>query len=346
LRLRKTYSAPTLLSLARNIRKEKNIMKAITYTEYGSPKVLRTEEIEKPTPNENQVLVKVHSTSINAQDYRVRNGKPFVMRLMIGSLLRPKNTRVGTDFAGRVEAVGTSVKQFKPGDEVFGCARGAFAEYVCARKDMLTLKPANVSCEQAASAPVAGLTALQAIRYTGGIKPGQKVLIQGASGGVGMYVVQIAKEFGAEVTAVCSPRNLEMARSIGADHVIDYTKEDFTRNTQHYDLIIAINGYHSIFAYRRALKPQGTYVSAGGTLLQFFQAMLLGSLLSKDGGRKMSSMGIAEVKQDDLTMLAKLLEAGKITPYIDRQYPLNEIVKAFQYVEEKHAQGKVMVQIS
>ena len=246
-------------------------------------------------------------------------------------------------MAGRVEAVGENVKQFRPGDEVFGCANGAFAEYVLAREAYLALKPANKSFEEAAAVPVAALTALQGIRYAGGIQPGQKVLIQGASGGVGTFALQLAKSFGAEVTAVCSPRNLDMARSNGADHVIDYTKEDFTRNRQRYDLILAVNGYHSLLAYSRALLLQGTYVCAGGTLPQFFQAMLLGSLMSREGGRKMTSMGIAKVNQEDLVFLGQLLETGKIPPVIDRRYSLSDIVEAFRYVENTHAQGKVVI---
>jgi len=320
-------------------------MKAILYTKYGPPDVLRIEDIEKPTPNENQVLIKVHAASINAQDYRVRNGKPFLARLMIGGIHKPKNTRVGSDFAGQVEAVGENIKQFKPGDEVFGCCNGAFAEYICAREGALALKPANISYKQAATVPVAALTALQGIRYAGDIQLGQKVLIQGASGGVGTFAVQLAKSYGAQVTAVCNTKNLDMARSIGADHVIDYTREDFTRKSQRYDLILAINGYHSLIAYQRALSHQGIYVCVGGDLSQFIQVMLLGSLMSKNGGQKMGSMGIAQVKQADLVFLARLLEEGKIVPVIDRSYPLNEIVEAFRHVEEKHAQGKVVVEI-
>ena len=324
-------------------------MKAVVYTQYGSPDVLRIEEIEKPVPQDDQALVKVYATSINAGDYRMRGGRPLLLRLLTGGLLKPKNTRTGSDLAGRVEAVGKNVKQFRPGDEVFGCRSGAMAEYVCAREGLLAPKPANVTFEQAAAMPVAALTALQGLRCAGDmrcagdIRPGQKVLIQGASGGVGTFAVQIAKSFGAEVTAVCSTKNLEMARALGADVVIDYTRQDFTRGRERYDLIFAANGYHSLFAYRRSLSPQGVYVCAGGTLPQFFQAMLLGSLLSKNGGKKLGSMGIAEVKQDDLVLLGKMLEAGKIAPLIDRSYALREVVEAFRYVEEKHAQGKVVI---
>lgn len=321
-------------------------MKAVIYTKYGAPEVLCLEEVEKPAPNEDQVLVKVHAASINAGDYRMRNGKPFLARLMIGGILKPKNTRIGSDFAGRVEAVGDNVKHIQPGDEVFGCRNGAFAEYICAREDALALKPANLSFEQAAAVPVAALTALQGIRYAGGIQPGQKVLIQGASGGVGTFAVQLAKFFGAQVTAVCSTKNLDMARSIGADYVIDYKQEDFTRSPQRYDLILAINGYQSLPAYQRALNPQGVYICAGGNLLQFLQAMLLGSLMSNKGGKKMGSMGIAQVKQDDLILLANLLEKGRISPVIDRIYSFSEIVEAFRYLEDAHAQGKVVVTVS
>ena len=320
-------------------------MKAILYHKYGSPDVLQIEEIEKPIPDENQVLVKVHATSINAGDYRVMRADPFFIRLVTGGFLKPKDTRLGGDVAGRVEAVGKNVKQFRPGDEVFGCCHGAFAEYVCAREGLLALKPSNISFEQAAAVPIGALTALQGLRDTGNIKAGQKVLIQGASGSVGMFAVQIAKSFGAEVTAVCSTRNLDMARSIGADHVIDYKKEDFTRNKQQYDLIFAANGYHSLAAYKRALRPQGVYVCAGGTMPQFLQAMFLGSLMSQKGGKKMTSMGIAKVNQEDLNYLRELLEAGKIVPVIDRIYRLTEIAEAMRYVENVHAQGKVVITV-
>ena len=318
-------------------------MKAVVYSEYGPPDVLKIEEVEKPTPQDKQVLVKVHATSINAADWREMRADPILIRLMGGGLLKPKNMRLGSDVAGRVEAVGENVKQFRPGDEVFGCANGAFAEYVLARESYLAMMPAHISFEKAAAVPVAALTALQGIRHAGGIRPGQKVLIQGASGGVGTFAVQLAKSSGADVTAVCSTRNLDMARSIGADHVIDYTKEDFTRNRQRYDLIFAVNGYHSLGDYKRALNPEGIYVCAGGTLPQFFQAMLLGSLMSRNGEKKLGSMGIAKVDQEDLVYLGELLEAGKIVPVIDQGYPLSEIAEAMRYIEEKHAQGKVVI---
>lgn len=319
-------------------------MKAIVYKKYGPPEVLQMEEVEKPAPDANQVLVKVHAASINAGDYRTMNPDALLMRLMSG-LLKPKNPRLGHDIAGRVEAAGKNVKQFRPGDEVFGCAHGAFAEYVLAKEERLTLKPANKSFEEAAALPVAALTALQGLRDAAGIRPGQKVLIHGASGGVGTFAVQLAKSFGAEVTAVCSTRNLDMARSIGADHVIDYTKEDFTQSPPRYDVIFAVNGYHPLSDYKRALSPQGVYICAGGTMTQFFQAMLLGPLRSRKGGKKMGSMGVAKINQKDLVYVGELLAAGKITPVIDRRYPLREIADAFRYIADKHAQGKVVITI-
>jgi NADPH:quinone reductase-like Zn-dependent oxidoreductase len=239
-------------------------MKAIAYHRYGSPDVLVYEEIEKPVPNDNEVLIKVCAAALNALDWRLMRGKPAFARLMIGGLLKPKNARLGVDVAGQVEAVGRNVTGFKPGDEVFGVCKGACAEYACTVEDKLALKPANISFEEAAAVPVAAVTALPALRDKGRIKPGQKVLVDGASGGVGTFAVQIAKLFGAEVTAVSSTGKLETARSIGADHVIDYTQEDFTRRGERYDLIIAANAYHSILNYRRVLHPKGISVMAGG----------------------------------------------------------------------------------
>lgn len=320
-------------------------MKAVKYTQYGPPDVLQLGELEKPIPQGSQVLVKVQASSVNAGDYRVRTGKPLVMRLALGGLQRPKDTRVGSDVAGVVEALGENVSQFQPGDEVFGCASGAMAEYALAREIYLAPKPASVTFEQAAAMPVAGLTALQAVRYAGGIQQGQRVLIQGASGGVGTFLVQLAKVYGANVTGVCSPKNAELVRSLGAEHVIDYTREDFTRGIQRYDLIFAVNGYHPLWAYRRTLSPQGVYVCVGGSLTQIFQAILLGSLFSQKGGKKLGNMGIAKVEQADLISLGELLESGKIHPVIDRSYPLSEIVEVFRYVEGTHAQGKVVIRV-
>jgi NADPH:quinone reductase-like Zn-dependent oxidoreductase len=318
-------------------------MKAIVHTKYGPPDVLQLREIEKPTPKENQILVKVHAASINAADYHIVRGSPFLTRLVFGGLLRP-NPRFGSDVAGRVEAVGENVTQFRPGDEVFGGARGAFAEYALAREANLALKPTNRSFEEAAAVPGAALTALQAIRYAGGIRPGQKVLIQGASGGVGTFAVQLAKHFGAEVTAVCSTRNLEMVRSLGAGHVIDYTKEDFTRNRQRYDLILAVNGYHPLSVYRRALNPQGNYVCIGGSMAHFLEAVLVGPLMSRFGRKKLG-MVFARLNHKDLVHLGELLEAGRIVPWIDRKYPLSEVPEAIRYMEEEHAQGKVVITV-
>jgi NADPH:quinone reductase-like Zn-dependent oxidoreductase len=319
-------------------------MKAIVCTKYGHPlDVLQLKEVEKPTPTDNQVLVKVHAASVNISDLAPVRGV-FLARLLGTGLLRPKRTMVGADIAGRVEAVGKNVKQFQPGDEVFGDASGGFAEYVCAREDLLALKPANVTFEEAASVGVAAISALQGLR-AGQIQAGQKVLVNGASGGVGTFAVQIAKSFGTEVTAVCSPKNLDNARSMGADHVIDYTQEDFTRNGQRYDLIIAVNGYHSMLSYRRALSPKGMCVVLGGKLSQVFQALLLGPLISKTGSKKIGFMGIAKLNQKDLMLLKELLEAGKVKPVIDRRYPLSKTAEAMQYLEEGHARGKVVITV-
>lgn len=320
-------------------------MKAIVCTKYGPPDVLRFIEVEKPAPDENQILIDVHAASINALEWHLMRADPFFIRLTDG-LLKPRNPRFGRDVAGRVEAVGENVKQFHPGDEVFGCAHGSFGEFAIAEKSELTLKPSNISYENAAAVPVAALTALQGIRYAGGIGPEQKVLIQGASGGVGTFAVQFAKLFGAKVTAVCSTRNQDMARSIGADKVIDYTKEDFTRNSERYDLIVGVNGYHPISAYKRALKPEGIYVCTGGTMRQIFESMLLGSLMSRKEGKKLANMGIATINEDDLDHVGDLLKAEKIVPVIDRSYPLNEVAEAMRYVEDIHAQGKVVITVT
>ena len=264
-------------------------MKAIVYTKYGPPDVLQLKEVEKPTPKDDEVLIKVHAASVNAADLHLLRADPFLVRLDSG-LLKPKNKILGADIAGRVEAVGRNVKQFKPGDEVFGdisaCGWGGFAEYVCARENVLALKSASMTFEEAAAVPMAAVTALQGIRDTGQIKPGQKVLINGASGGVGTFAVQIAKSFGTEVTAVCSTSKMDMVRSIGADHVIDYTKEDFTQNGKRYDLIIGANGHQSLSDYKGALSPEGIYVCTGGTMAQIFESMLLGPLTSMNGSKK------------------------------------------------------------
>ncbi len=319
-------------------------MKAIVYTYHGSPDVLQLKEVEKPVPQDNQLLIKVHAASANALDYHLMRGMPQVG--ITDRLREPKPTIPGVDLAGRVEAVGSAVTQFKPGDEVFGSGRGAFAEYACAREDAVVLKPATMTFEAAATVPVAGFTALQGLRDHGQIQPGQKVMINGASGSVGTYAVQIAKAFGAEVTAVCSTRNLDMVRSLGADHVIDYTQEDFTRNGQRYDLITTVNGYHPILTYRRALSPTGIYVMIGASkdhLLQAaFETMLLGSLISRIGRQKMRFF-ISNPNQKDLVFLKELLQAGKVVPVIDKCYPLSETAEAIRYLEGVHARGKVVI---
>ncbi|HLO17801.1 MAG TPA: NAD(P)-dependent alcohol dehydrogenase [Anaerolineales bacterium] len=330
-------------------------MKAIVYHSYGSPDVLKYEDVEKPTPRDDQVLIKVRAASVNLADYARLKGVPFLIRLVYpraraDGILRPKDPRLGRDVAGDVEAVGRNITHFKPGDAVFGWCSGAFAEYVCASESALVIKSDNVTFEQAAAVPVAALTALQGLRDKGQIQPGQKVLINGASGGVGTFAVQIAKAFGAEVTAVCSTRNLDTARSIGADHVIDYTHEDFTRTGQRYDLILTVNGYHPLGAYRHALTPKGTYIMAGGSNARIAQAVLevtlLGSLISKQGKQKMGFMGITKINQQDLVFVKELLETGKVVSIIDRKYPLNETIAAFRYFEEGHARGKVVITLS
>ena len=323
-------------------------MKAIVYTEYGSPDVLELKEVVKPTPKDDEVLVKVYAVSANAADLHLLRADPFLIRLSSG-LLKPKNEILGSDIAGRVEAVGSNAKQFKPGDEVFGdisgCGWGGFAEYVCVSETALALKPTHLSFEEAAAVPMAAVTALQGFHYAGEVRPGQRVLINGASGGVGTFAVQLAKTFGAEVTAVCSTRNLDRARSIGADHVIDYTKEDFAKNGQEYDLILATNGDRSISDYRRALSPKGVYVQTGGSMSQMTQAMLMGPWMSRNG-QKMGNMGVAKPNQKDLVTMKELLEAGKVKPVIDRCYPLSEVPEALRYLEEGHAQGKVVITVA
>jgi NADPH:quinone reductase-like Zn-dependent oxidoreductase len=320
-------------------------MKAIVYSKYGSPDVLELKEVARPAPKEGEVLVKVHAVSVNSADLHLLRADPFLVRLSSG-LINPKNLILGADIAGRVEAVGKNVKQFKPGDEVFGdisgCGWGGFAEYVCTCESALVMKPSNSSFEEAAAVPMAAVTALQGLRTKGKIRAGQKVLIYGASGGVGTFAVQIAKSFGAEVTAVVSTRNLDMARSIGADRVIDYTQEDFTQNGQGYDLIIAANGYHPISDYKRALSPRGTYVMTGGSMEQLNQAMLQGPWISMTGSKKMGNL-LAKPNKADLAFMKDLLEAGKVKPVIDRRYPLNEVPQALRYLEEGHARGKVVI---
>ncbi len=322
-------------------------MKAIVYTKYGPPDVLEFREVKKPEPWNNEVLVRIQAASLNAADWHLLRADPFITRLFSG-LLWPKYTILGADIAGRVEAVGKDVKQFKPDEDVFGdlfrSGFGGFAEYAIAREEALAPKPVGLTFEEAAAVPVAAVTALQGLRDKGHIKPGQKVLINGASGGVGTFAVQIAKSFGAEVTAVCSTGNMDLARSLGADHVIDYNREDFTKNGQQYDLILAANGYHPISDYKRALSAKGTYVMSGGSGAQMFQAMLMGPWISMTGEKKMIGLSAAS-NQKDLLFIKGLIEAGKVKPVIDRRYPLSKVAEAFQYLEQGHARGKVVIDI-
>jgi NADPH:quinone reductase-like Zn-dependent oxidoreductase len=316
-------------------------MKAIIYSHDGSPEVFKYSEIEKPTPGDHELLIKVRAASVNPLDWRLKKVLRFVVRVQ-ARLGKPKPTVPGVDVAGQVEAVGRNVTQFKPGDEVFGVCRGAFAEYGRTTEDKLAPKPANISFEDAAALPVAALTALQGLRDKGRIQPGQRIVVDGASGGVGTFAVQLAKWFGAEVTAVCSTPKMETARSLGADHVIDYTQEDFTRSGRRYDLIFAANAYHSIFDYRRALAADGIYVMAGGGWTQIFQVLLVAPLLSRMGSKKLRFF-VANINRKDLVLLMSLLEAGKVVPVIDRRYPLSEVPEAVRYLEQWHARGKVII---
>lgn len=320
-------------------------MKAIVYTKYGSPDVLKLKDVAKPIPKDNEVLVKVLAASVNYGNLALIKGEPFIARLWSG-LLKPKHIIPGGDMAGRVEAVGKNVKQFKPGDEVFAdlceCGWGAFAEYAAVHESELVLKPVNLSFEESAAVPMAAVTALQGLRDKGKLEYGQKVLINGASGGVGTFAVQIAKAFGAEVTGVCSTKNVNILKSIGADYVIDYTREDFTQNKKRYDLILAANGYHPISAYKRALNTNGVYVMTGGSGAQIFEAMIFGPWLSMSGNKKMCSL-MQKPNRKDLLYLKGLLEAGKVKPVVDRCYKLSEVPEAIRYFEKGHAQGKVVI---
>ncbi len=320
-------------------------MKAIIQTKYGSPDVLQLREVEKPVAKDNEVLVKICAASINYLDWGFLRGVPFMVRLWSG-FFKPKTRIPGADIAGRIESVGEKVMEFQPGDEVFGdisgCGHGGFAEYVTVPENLMVSKPAGISFIEAATVPIAAITALQGIRK-GRIQPGQKVLINGASGGVGTFAVQIAKSFGTEVTAVCSTSKLDMVGSIGADFCIDYTKEDFTQNGLCYDLIIAANGYHSISDYKRALSPKGTLVVTGGSIAQVFQSMFLGPSLSLIGSKKILNMGVAKPNKSDLTFLKELIVAGKIKPVIDRCYSLSEVPDALRYFGKGHTPGKVVI---
>ena len=319
-------------------------MKAIVYTKYGPPEVLQLKEVEKPTPKDNEVLIKVHAASINDWDWGLLRGKPFGNRVSFG-LLKPKTKILGVDIAGEVEAVGRIVKKFQPGDEVFGdisgCGWGGFAEYVCALENALSLKSASITFEEAAAVPQAAVLALQGLRYKRQIQPGQKVLINGAGGGAGTFAIQIAKSFGAEVTGVDNTSKLDIMRSIGADQVIDYTKEDFTKNGQRYDFILDFAAHHSVFDYKRALSPKGIYVVVGGSSARIFQVVLLGPWISITEGKKMGLL--IHKPNKDLAFMKELFEAGKVKPVIDRRYPMSETAEALRYFGEGHAKGKLVI---
>jgi len=332
-------------------------MKAIVCNKYGSPDVLQLKWVEKPAPKDNEVLIKVHAASLNAADFETLRGV-FIVRMV--APLRPMHKILGSDIAGRIETVGRNVKQFQPGDEIWGdlsgCGFGAFAEYVCVPDNELRLKPASMTFEEAAAFPQAGVLALQNLRGgppspgsmfvdKGPIEPGQKVLINGAGGGVGTFAVQIAKHFGAEVTGVDSAKKLDMLRSIGADHVIDYTQEDFTKSGQRYDLILDPVAYRSVFAYRRVLSPEGIFVFIGGTTSSIFQALLLAPLISRKRTQKMGVVMQKTNRSEDLVFLQELFEAGKVKPIIDKRYPLSEVPEAIRYLEEGHARGKIVITV-
>ena len=322
-------------------------MKAITYTQYGTPDVLKLVETDKPVPKDGEVLVKIHAASVNALDWHLLTADIFLVRFGEG-LFKPKRSRLGADMAGVVEAVGSGITQFKPGDAVYGdiepYGSGAFAEYAAVPTKGLAPMPAGASFEEAAALPVAALTALQGLRDVGKIAAGKRVLVNGASGGVGTYAVQIAKAFGAEVTAVCSTRNVEQAWALGADHVIDYTKENFTQSGQQYDLILAANGYHSLGDYKRALAPGGIYVMAGGKTRQIFDVILLGWWYSRGGDKKLANV-MAHSSVPDLLVINELVESGKVKPAIDRTYPLEQTADALRYLGEGHARGKIVIKV-
>ncbi len=328
-----------------------NPMRAVVYCDYGLTN-LKLENIEKPVPTDDQLLVRVRAASLNPYDWHFIEGTPYIMRLMGVGLRKPKDTRLGVDFAGTVEAVGKNVTQFKPGDEVFGGRGGAFAEYVCPRANRaVALKPANITFEQAASVNIAGITALQGLRDKGKVRSGQKVLINGASGGVGTFSVQIAKFFGANVTGVCSTRNVDMVKSLGADQVIDYTKEDFAKGSERYDVILDNVPNHSLSEIRRILTPTGKYVMIGGggpndnRWIGPFGRVIYTLLLSPFVSQQMGMM-LADANQKDLTILADLMQSGKVKPVIDRTYRLDQVAEAMRYLEQGHARGKVVITVA
>lgn len=320
-------------------------MKAIVYTEYGSPNVLQLKEIAKPAPKDDEILIKIHAVSINGSDREGLIGKPLYARF--GGLRRPHHQILGSDIAGRVEMAGRDIREFQPGDEVFGEIpgyHGGFAEYVCAPERTLARKPASLTFEEAAAIPQGGVIALQGIREQGQVQPGQEVLINGAGGSAGTFAVQLAKYYGAEVTGVDNTGKLDFLRSLGADHVIDYTREDFTKNGKQYDLILDVIAHRSVFAYRRALKPNGTYFAVGGSVATFFQILLLGPRIKRTTSKNIRILMVPQNRKD-LISITELCEAGKIIPVIDRRYPLSEVPEALRYVTEGHAKGKVVITV-
>ncbi|HHY58296.1 MAG TPA: NAD(P)-dependent alcohol dehydrogenase [Chloroflexi bacterium] len=322
-------------------------MKAITYTQYGLPDVLTLQDVPKPAPKDGEVLIKIHAASVNALDWHLLTADIFLARFSEG-LFKPKRNRLGADLAGRVEAVGSGVTQFQSGDAVYGdiepYGSGAFAEYAVLPAKALAPKPPSLTFAEAAALPIAGLTALQGLRDVGKLHAGQRVLINGASGGVGTFAVQIAKAFGARVTAVCSTRNVAQAQALGADHVIDYTKENFTQSGEQYDLIFAANGYHPLAAYKRALAPGGVYVMAGGKTKQIFDVMLWGWWHSRGGDKKLTNV-MAHASTPDMLVLNELVATGKLKPVIDRRYPLHQTADALRYLGEGHARGKIVIDV-
>jgi len=321
-------------------------MKAVTYHNYGSPDVLKFEEVEKPAPTDDEILIKIHAISINGSDRENLIGKPLYSR--IGGLMRPGNKILGSDIAGRVEFAGKNNTEFKPGDDVFGEIpgyHGGFAEYVCTHGKTMMLKPAALTFEQAAAIPQAGVIALQGIREKGAVQAGQKVLINGAGGSAGSFAIQLAKLGGADVTGVDNANKLDFMRSLGADHVIDYTQEDFTRNGKQYDLILDLIAHRSVFACQRALRPNGTYFFVGGSVAVLFQVLLLGPWIRKTTAKNIRLLAVPQNRKD-LISITELCEAGKIVPVIDRQYSLSEVPEAFRYVGEGYAKGKVVITIA
>ncbi|HEX9987746.1 MAG TPA: NAD(P)-dependent alcohol dehydrogenase [Chloroflexia bacterium] len=321
------------------------MMKAVVYTKYGPPEVLQLKEVAKPTPTDDEVLIKIQAVSVNRSDWEALTGRPLWVRML--GLRKPRRQVLGSDIAGRVEEVGRNVTRFKPGDEVFGDIigrMGGFAEYVCVRGKTLALKPASMTFEEAAAVPQAAVIALQGIRDKGQVEPGQKVLVNGAGGGAGSFAVQFAKLYGAEVTGVGSGSKLDFMRSLGADHVIDYTREDFTRNGKEYDLILDVIALRSVFAYKRALKPNGSYFAVGGSVPTALQILLLGPLIRRATGKKIRYL-MVQPNARDLAHITELCAAGKVVPVVDKCYPLSEVPEALRYLGEGRAKGKIVINV-